>query len=133
MKTRRSFLARSLAAAGLLALHGTALAHGAAKHAGPAKAAPLAAEQQEWGIAGDPAAFEKQNESFFKDVEKVNKSIKLLRITVGEKDFALTGSKRLAELFQKHGIKHEFQLTGGGHTWINWRQYLNELAPRLFQ
>jgi enterochelin esterase-like enzyme len=22
---------------------------------------------------------------------------------------------------------------GGGHTWINWRRYLNELAPRLFR
>ena len=54
MKTRRTFLARGLAAAGLLALHGTALAHGEAKHAG--KTAPIAAEQQAWGIAGDPAA-----------------------------------------------------------------------------
>ena len=56
MKTRRSFLARSLAAAGLLALHGTALAHGGAKHADGGKAVPLEAEQQAWGIAGDPAA-----------------------------------------------------------------------------
>jgi hypothetical protein len=21
---------------------------------------------------------------------------------------------------------------GGGHTWINWRNYLNEFAPQLF-
>ena len=36
-------------------------------------------------------------------------------------------------MFEKHGIKHELKITGGGHTWINWRQYLNELAPKLFQ
>ena len=21
----------------------------------------------------------------------------------------------------------------GGHTWVNWREYLNEFAPQLFQ
>lgn len=63
----------------------------------------------------------------------MNKSVKLLTVTVGDKDFALAGSKALAGLFEKHGIKHELQITGGGHTWINWRHYLNELAPRLFR
>ena len=56
MKTRRTFLARGLAAAGLLALQRTALAHGGGRHAGAGKPAPLEAEQQDWGIAGDPAA-----------------------------------------------------------------------------
>jgi enterochelin esterase-like enzyme len=82
---------------------------------------------------GDPAAFEQQNEAFLKNGEGLNKSVKLLEITVGDKDFALTGSKALSEVFTKHGIKHQLKVTGGGHTWINWRQYLNELAPKLFQ
>ncbi|MFO0843558.1 MAG: alpha/beta hydrolase-fold protein [Gemmataceae bacterium] len=84
-------------------------------------------------FGGNPGGFERQNEAFFKDPEKVNKSVRLLAITVGDKDFAQAGSKALAELFEKHGIKHELKVTGGGHTWINWRQYLNELAPRLFR
>ena len=84
-------------------------------------------------FGGDPAAFEKQNEAFLKDAAGVNKSVKLLEITVGDKDFALAGSKALSGVFEKHGIKHELKLTGGGHTWINWRQYLNELAPKLFR
>jgi enterochelin esterase-like enzyme len=84
-------------------------------------------------FGGDPAVVERQNESFFKQVDAANKSIKLLEITVGDKDFALTGSKGLSELFTKHGVKHERKITGCGHTWINWRQYLNDLAPRLFQ
>jgi enterochelin esterase-like enzyme len=82
---------------------------------------------------GDPAAFERQNEAFLKDANRVNKTVRVLEITVGDKDFALNGSKALSELFTKHGIKHELKITGGGHTWINWRQYLNDLAPRLFQ
>lgn len=84
-------------------------------------------------FGGDPAAFEKQSESFLKNAATVNKSVKLLEITVGDKDFALAGSKALSEVFNKHGVKHELKLTGGGHTWINWRQYLNELAPKLFR
>jgi enterochelin esterase family protein len=84
-------------------------------------------------FGGDPGAYEKQNAAFFKDADQVNKSVKLLEITVGDKDFALNGSKALSELFKKHGIRHELKLSGGGHTWINWRHYLNELAPKLFQ
>src|SRR5262249_7029052 len=41
------------------------------------------------GFGGDPAAFEKQNEAFLKNAAGVNKSVKLLEITVGDKDFAL--------------------------------------------
>jgi enterochelin esterase-like enzyme len=84
-------------------------------------------------LGGDPATFEKQNESFLKNAAGVNKSVKLLEITVGDKDFALAGSKALAGVFEKHGVKHELKITGGGHTWINWRQYLNELTPKLFR
>jgi enterochelin esterase-like enzyme len=84
-------------------------------------------------FGGSPDDFEKRNESFFKDPNRVNKTVKLLQISVGDKDFALTGSKALSELLKKHGIEHELRITGGGHTWINWRQYLNDLAPKLFR
>jgi enterochelin esterase family protein len=84
-------------------------------------------------FGGDPAEYEKQNEAFFQNAEKVNKVVRLLSVSVGDKDFALAGSKALAELFAKHAIKHELKISGGGHTWINWRQYLHELAPRLFR
>lgn len=84
-------------------------------------------------FGGNADAYERQNEAFFKDADRVNKAVKLLAVTVGDKDFALAGSKSLAGLFEKHGVKHELTITGGGHTWLNWRQYLNALAPRLFQ
>jgi enterochelin esterase family protein len=63
----------------------------------------------------------------------VNKGFKLLAISVGDKDFALEGSKNLSAVLTKHGIKHQMHISGGGHTWINWRQYLNDLAPKLFK
>jgi enterochelin esterase family protein len=83
-------------------------------------------------FGGNAAEFEKRNEAFFKDPSKVNRAVKLLSICVGEKDFALAGSKGLAEVFKKNGIRYDLHVSGGGHTWINWRHYLNELAPRLF-
>jgi enterochelin esterase family protein len=84
-------------------------------------------------FGGNAEEFEKRNEAFFKDADKVNKAVKLLSIRVGDKDFALAGSKALAELLKKHGIKNELGVSGGGHTWINWRNYLAELTPHLFQ
>jgi enterochelin esterase family protein len=84
-------------------------------------------------FGGNAAQWEERNAEFLAQAEKVNASVKLLSICVGERDRALAGSKALAEVLQKHGIKTEIHISGGGHTWINWRHYLNELAPRLFR
>jgi enterochelin esterase family protein len=84
-------------------------------------------------FGGNAEEWAKRNADFLAHAEKVNGSLKLLSICVGDKDFALEGSKSLAETLEKHGVKHEMHLSGGGHTWINWRHYLNDLAPRLFR
>lgn len=81
---------------------------------------------------GNTDEFEKRNEAFFKQADQVNKTVKLLSISCGDKDFLIEGSRALAGLLEKRGIKHELHISGGGHTWINWRHYLNELAPKLF-
>jgi len=31
------------------------------------------------------------------------------------------------------GIKTLFQESSGGHEWMNWRRYLNQTAPLMFQ
>ena len=80
------------------------------------------------------ADFEKRNAAFLEQPDKINQQIKLFSVSVGEKDtLAFNGSKTLSEMLTKYGIKHQFQVSVGGHTWINWRHYLNDLAPRLFQ
>ena len=85
------------------------------------------------GIGQNAGEWEKRNAEFLSNAGKVNESVKVFSIVVGEKDFALPGSKNLAETLSKHGVKNELKLTDGGHTWINWRQYLRDLGPRLFQ
>src|SRR5205085_8075712 len=89
-----------------------------------------------WSAGVNPqtnADFEQRNAAFFASADKLNKQIKLFSISVGDKDFTFASSKNLSELLKKHGIKNEIHVSSGGHTWINWRHYLNELAPQLFR
>jgi len=89
-----------------------------------------------WSAGVNPqlaAEFEKRNAAFLDNPDKVNKLVKLFSISVGDKDFAYAGSKNLSELLDKRGIKNQLQVSGGGHTWINWRRYLNDYAPLLFR
>jgi enterochelin esterase family protein len=80
------------------------------------------------------ADFEKRNAQFFENPEKTNKMVKLFWIGVGEKDpLANASAKNLAQVLDAHGIKHEFHESEGGHTWINWRHYLNDYAQLLFR
>jgi enterochelin esterase-like enzyme len=34
-------------------------------------------------------------------------------------------------LMKKHGFTPVFVESEGGHTWLNWRDYLSEFAPQL--
>jgi enterochelin esterase family protein len=84
-------------------------------------------------FGGNAEDWEKRNEAFLAAADKVNASVKRLEICVGDRDGLAAGSKALAGVLQKRGIKHDVHISGGGHTWINWRHYLSELAPKLFQ
>lgn len=83
-------------------------------------------------FGGNAEEWEKRNENFLAAADQVNDAVQWFEIVVGDADFALNGSKALAEVLEKHGIEHDLRITGGGHTWINWRRYLHELVPRLF-
>jgi enterochelin esterase family protein len=80
------------------------------------------------------ADFEKRNAQFFESPDKTNKLLRLFWIGVGENDpLAAASAKNLAELLKNHGIKAELHVSEGGHTWINWRHYLNDYAQLLFK
>jgi enterochelin esterase family protein len=63
----------------------------------------------------------------------VKKGLKLLWLATGVDDFLLGTTKSTVELLKKHGFDPVYAETPGGHTWINWRAYLTEFAPKLFQ
>ena len=81
----------------------------------------------------DPEEYKRENEAFFGNPDTINEHVKLFSISVGDKDFALAGSENLAKLLEDSGIDAEIHISGGGHTWINWRAYLRDFAPLLFR
>ncbi|KAA9353444.1 esterase [Larkinella humicola] len=62
-----------------------------------------------------------------------NKNKKLFWIEIGKDDFVMDANKKTMALLDKHQIKYQYKETAGGHTWTNWRQYLNEYVPLLFR
>jgi enterochelin esterase-like enzyme len=66
------------------------------------------------------------------DDASLKKGTKLVWFRTGVNDFLLPTTKATVELLKKHGFDAQFQETPGAHTWINWRNYLNEFAPQLF-
>jgi enterochelin esterase-like enzyme len=59
---------------------------------------------------------------------------KLYHVGCGVDDrLAHTGSTRLVEQLKKLDMWYRFKETTGGHTWFNWRIYLNDFATQLFR
>jgi len=59
--------------------------------------------------------------------------LKVFWFSTGSDDFLVSTTKSTVEFFKKYGFSPVFQESTGAHTWINWRNYLNEFAPQLFQ
>lgn len=77
-------------------------------------------------------AWIKQNQAKLDDAN-LKKGLKMLWFATGKEDFLLMTTKNTVELLNKHGFKPVFKETAGGHTWLNWRDYLAEFTPQLFQ
>jgi enterochelin esterase family protein len=67
------------------------------------------------------------------DDASLKKGLKLVWFSTGKDDFLLATTKGTVEMLKKHGFNVIYDESTGGHTWINWRNYLNEFAPKLFQ
>jgi enterochelin esterase-like enzyme len=78
------------------------------------------------------ASWEQLHESEL-DNSATKKGLKLVWFSTGSDDRLITTSKSTVDLLNKHGFNPGFKESPGGHTWINWRNYLNEFAPQLFQ
>jgi enterochelin esterase-like enzyme len=64
----------------------------------------------------------------------LNQKLSVLWVGCGTLDNLFKGAKALDETLTKQGIKHEFHPTEGGrHSWVLWREYLEEMAPKMFR
>jgi enterochelin esterase family protein len=77
--------------------------------------------------------------AIFGDMDKVklqaikDAGCKLYFIACGSADSLISTSDNLDKALTEIGLKHTYMVTEGGHTWANWRLYLNTLAPLLFK
>ncbi|MGD0200204.1 MAG: alpha/beta hydrolase-fold protein [Bryobacteraceae bacterium] len=67
------------------------------------------------------------------DNAAAKRGLRLLWFGTGADDFLIGTTRATVDMLKKHGFQPVYQESPGGHTWINWRNYLNEFAPQLFQ
>jgi enterochelin esterase family protein len=84
------------------------------------------------GLQGnnDVTAYETANDAALKQAAK---DLDLVYYAIGTDDFLYNTSAPTRGMFDKYGITYVYNESGGGHTWINWRRYLTDFAPRLFR
>ena len=65
--------------------------------------------------------------------DKLNESLKLLWLSCGTSDFLYQSSLQLDKNLKDRGIKYTTMYPGGGHTWMNCRDYITEVFQLLFK
>jgi enterochelin esterase family protein len=84
-----------------------------------------------FGIA-DGTQWEDANRARLDDAAQ-KRGLELVWFSTGKDDFLLDTTKRTVAMLERHGFDVVYEESAGGHTWINWREYLDKFAPRLFK
>ncbi len=84
-----------------------------------------------FGGAGPNTQWEQKHEAVLNNAD-LKKGLKLVWFGCGKEDFLLPTSRATVDLLKKHHFDVVSRETGGGHTWMNWRDYLYEFAQQLF-
>ena len=74
----------------------------------------------------------------YQDIEgnlrrQMENGFQLYWIAMGVDDFLFNACVEFRAKLDRIGFPYEFHQTEGGHTWRNWRIYLSQFVPRLFQ
>jgi enterochelin esterase family protein len=93
----------------------------AATAAAPATPAPAFGE-----------AWEKRNLAML-DNAAAKKGLKLLWFSTGKDDSLIETTRSTVALLKRHGFAPQYTESAGGHTWLNWRDYLVQVVPLLFK
>jgi enterochelin esterase family protein len=67
------------------------------------------------------------------DNASLKKGTKLIWLSTGKDDNLIANTRSTVELLKKHGFEPVFIESPGAHSWFNWRNYLIEFTPQLFQ
>jgi enterochelin esterase-like enzyme len=63
----------------------------------------------------------------------LKRDLELVWFSTGKDDFLLDTTKATVAMLEKHGFDVVYEESSGGHTWINWREYLAKFTPQLFE
>lgn len=91
-----------------------------------------------WVAAFAPAIFGGEWEKNFEtgvyaDVNVLKEKLKYMRLCCGTEDFLVESSRGLDKTLTDKGLKHVTYFPGGGHTWMNCRDYLELTVKDLFK
>jgi enterochelin esterase family protein len=67
------------------------------------------------------------------DAAAAKRGLSLVWFSTGKDDFLLDTTKATVAMLEKHGFDVVYEESSGGHTWINWREYLSKFTPQLFR
>lgn len=65
--------------------------------------------------------------------DAVNRDLQLFWIACGKKDFLFQRNGEFDALLNSRGVRHDYVITEGDHSWPVWRLYLTEFVPKLFR
>jgi enterochelin esterase family protein len=82
--------------------------------------------------APNPDSWESRNLATL-DNASLKRGLKLMWFSTGTDDSLISTTRATVDVLKKHGFTVAYEGSPGGHTWINWRNYLNTFAPQLFQ
>jgi enterochelin esterase-like enzyme len=85
-----------------------------------------------FGAESSGPSFEERHMEILDNAD-LKKGLNLMWFATGKDDFLIETSQMTVAMFKKHGFDVIYKESSGGHTWINWRNYLHEFAPLLFQ
>ncbi|HEY3298464.1 MAG TPA: alpha/beta hydrolase-fold protein [Armatimonadota bacterium] len=67
------------------------------------------------------------------DMKQFNNQLKLLWIGCGKIDTFYPRNKEVSDVASAKGINSVWRDSDGGHSWVEWRDWLPEFLPRLFK
>jgi enterochelin esterase family protein len=108
---------------------------GGGRGRGPAAAATngaLVAAPAAAPVPTGPGIWEQQHLAEL-DNASWKKGLKLVWFSTGRDDSLIATSRATVDMLNKHGFNASFRDSAGAHTWLNWRDYLVEFTPQLFQ
>ena len=84
------------------------------------------------GIFGGTSDWEQSHLTTLDNAE-LKKGLKVVWFSTGVDDGLISMSRATVDMLEQHGFNVTFKESTGAHSWINWRAYLIEFAPQLFQ